>query len=228
MDRIIHVINASSRTDTGITEDMALSLRWMNVPGLPAINCVTLEDGPCGISTARDSDDAAPAVLRFIEREAGREEVAGFIVACFSDPGVFAARGLTGKPVAGIGEAGFAMAVSLGETIGTIGVGAGKGAKSMRIARHMGIAARVAGHRGLGLDYGELRQPELVERRLIEAGKALRDEDGAEVLLFAGAGLARYVAPLEQAVGLPVIDPTQAAAGMVLAQVMQGGYARHG
>ncbi|MFB9949630.1 aspartate/glutamate racemase family protein [Rhizobium puerariae] len=228
MDRIIHVINASSRTDTGITEDIALSLAWMNVDGLPRIDCVTLEDGPRGISTARDSDNAAPAVLRFIEREAKRAETAGFVVACFSDPGVFAARGLTGKPVAGIGEAGFSAALSLGEMIGTIGVAAGNGAKSMRIARHMGVAARVAGHRGMGLDYGQLQDPELVTRCVIEAGKALRDDDGVEALLFAGAGLARYVGPLEQAVGLPVIDPTQAAAGMVLAQVMQSGYPRHG
>lgn len=228
MSRIIHVINASSRTDTGITEDLARSLAWSRVPGLPAFNCLTLADGPRGISSARDSDDAAPAVLRFIEREAARAEVAGFVVACFSDPGVFAARGLTGKPVVGIGEAGFSAALAMGETIGTIGVAAGNGAKSMRLARHMGVAARVAGHRGLGLDYGELQDPSLVTARLIEAGEALRDEEGAGALLFAGAGLARYVSPLEQAVGLPVVDPTQAAAGVVLAQVMQAEYARHG
>ncbi len=224
MRKIIHVINASSRTDTGITEDLARSLAWANAPALPLFNCLTLQDGPCGISTARDSDDAAPAVLRFIERESKREETAGFVVACFSDPGVFAARGLTGKPVVGIGEAGFSAALSMGETIGTIGVAAGKGAKSMRMARHMGVAARIAGYRGLGLDYGQLQDSRLVTQRLIEAGKSLRDEDGAEALLFAGAGLARYVEPLEQSVGLPVVDPTQAAAGLVLAQVMQRSY----
>lgn len=228
MRKIIHVINASSRTDTGITEDLARSLAWADVPGLPVFDCLTLEDGPRGISTARDSDDASPAVLRFIEREARRDEVAGFVVACFSDPGVFAARGLTGKPVVGIGEAGFFAALSMGETIGTIGVAAGKGQKSMRLARHMGVAARIAGHRGMGLDYGQLQDPALVTERVIEAGRALRDEDGAEALLFAGAGLARYVAPLQDAVGLPVVDPTQAAAGVVLAQVMQAGYVRHG
>lgn len=227
-NRIIHVINASSRTDTGITEDLARSLAWSAAQGLPVFNCLTLEDGPQGISTARDSDDAAPAILRFIEREAKRGEVAGFVVACFSDPGVFAARGLTDKPVVGIGEAGFFAALSMGETIGTIGVAAGKGHKSMRLARHIGVAGRVAGHRGLGLDYGQLQDPALVTARVIEAGKALRDEEGAEALLFAGAGLARYVAPLQEAVGLPVVDPTQAAAGVVLAQVMQSDYARHG
>ncbi len=228
MKNVIYVINASSRTDTGITGDLARSLAWAAADAMPQVNCVTLEDGPCGISTARDSDDAAPAVLRFIEREAKKPETAGFVVACFSDPGVFAARGLTGKPVAGIGEAGFLAALSMGEMVGTIGVAAGNGAKSMRLARHIGVAQRIAGHRGLGLDYGQLQDPALVTARLIAAGKALRDEEGAGSLLFAGAGLARYVEPLEQAVGLPVVDPTQAAFGIVLAQVMQKAYARHG
>lgn len=218
--QIIHIINASSRSDTGITQNMAESLSGWAGEGLPRFNCVTLEDGPNGISTARDSDDAAPAVLRFIEREAIRPDVAGFVVACFSDPGVHAARGLTHKPVAGIGEAGFAAALALGDQIGTIGVAAGRGAKSMRLARHMGILDRVVGHRGLGLTYDQLQYPEVVTQAAIEAGRALKEE-GAEVLLFAGAGLARYVGPVQDAVALPVIDPTQAAAGIVFTQIMQ-------
>lgn len=220
MSAIIHVINASSRTDTGITESIAESLSGWARDGLPRFNCVTLEDGPNGISTARDSDDAAPAVLRFIEREAAKPEVAGFVVACFSDPGVYAARGLTGKPVAGIGEAGFAATLALGDQIGTIGVAAGRGAKSMRLARTIGIAARVCAHKGLGLTYDQLQYPEVVTQAVIKAGLALKAE-GAEVLLFAGAGLARYVKPLQDATGLPVIDPTQAAAGIVFAQILQ-------
>lgn len=224
MDKFIYVINASSRSDTGITEDLSQSLSWIQGDNLPKVKCVTLSDGPNGISTARDSDDAAPAVLRFIERQAKCEKTVGFVVACFSDPGVFSARELTHKPVIGIGEAGFLAALSLGDAIGTIGVAAGKGAKSMRLARHIGMVSRVAGHCGLGLDYAQLQDPSLVTSRMIDAGKLLRDEKGASVLLFAGAGLARYVEPLEQAVGLPVIDPTQAATGIVLAHVMQQNY----
>lgn len=76
MNGIIHIINASRRTDTGITEDLARSLNWVDGPAMPQINCVTLADGPCGISSARDSDDAAPAVLRFIEAESRDERAA--------------------------------------------------------------------------------------------------------------------------------------------------------
>lgn len=219
MRPIVYVINASSRMDTGITADLADSLAWLNGAGLPQIACITLEDGPNGISTARDSDNAAPAVLRFIERECVREDVAGFVVACFSDPGVYAARELTVKPVVGIGEAGYLSAFAFGDLVGVIGVA--EGSKVLRLARQLGLAQRIAGHRVLGLDYGQLKDSELVTDRVVAAGLSLRDEAGAGTLLFAGAGLARYVRSLERITGLPVVDPTQAAVGMVVAQVMQ-------
>ena len=54
---------------------------------------------------------------------------------------------------------------------------------------------------------------------MIETGKRLRDEDGANVLIMGCAGMARYRAPLEQATGLPVVEPTQAAASAALGQI---------
>ncbi|WP_226582255.1 aspartate/glutamate racemase family protein [Acuticoccus sediminis] len=220
---VVYILNASSRTDTGITEDLALSAAWLNASGACRVEAVTLTDGPNGIVGAVDSARAAPAVLGFIAREAEKAETGGFVVACFTDPGVYPARELTGKPVVGVGEAGFYAALSMGDRIGTIGVSAGHGPH--RMARHLGVQDRIAGHRGLGLDYSDLRRPDVVTARMIEAGTALRDEAGAEALLFAGAGLARYVAPLQDATGLPVVDPTQAALGIVAAQIMQAAYA---
>jgi Asp/Glu/hydantoin racemase len=71
------------------------------------------------------------------------------------------------------------------------------------------------------LNYGDLQHSDRVLDRLVAAGISLRDEAAAQAIVFAGAGLARYVAPLEDATGLVVIDPTQAAAAILLAQVMQ-------
>lgn len=221
---VIYVINASSRTDTGITADLQKSLHWADRPGLIEIRCVTLEDGPNGISTERDSNDAAPAVLRFIERMGAQPDTAGFIIACFSDPGLYAARDLTRHPVVGIGEAGLLAGMGLGDRIGTIGVSAGGESKIRRQLRQMGVGDRLAGHRGLALDYGQLRDPAVVTDGLIGAARSLRDDDGAQALVFAGAGMARYIAAVSEAVGLPVVDPTQAAVGLALAQCLQASY----
>lgn len=221
MNRTIYVVNASSRKDTGITDELARSLAWIKGEHLPRIACVTLEDGPNGIVTARDSDEAAPAVLRFIVRHAAEPGAAAFVVACFSDPGVAAARDLTTRPVIGIGEAGLTAALALGDRVGTVGVSAGQDAKSLRFARRTGILDRFAGHVSLGLDYADLQRPERVSQKLVEASLRLRDDRQAGVIVFAGAGMARYVGAVGEATGLPVVDPTQAAVSLALAAVMQ-------
>lgn len=221
MDKTIHVINASSRTDTGITAELARSLAWCAGPALPRIECLTLADGPNGIVNGRDSDRAAPAVLRHIEEYAGNANVAAFVVACFSDPGVPSAREITRKPVIGIGEAGLVAALALGDRVGTVGVSKGQDAKSLRFARRTGIAERYAGHASLGLDYADLQHPERVTQRLVEASVTLRDKFQAGVIVFAGAGLARYVKGVEEATGLPVVEPTQVAVAIALNAVMQ-------
>ena len=51
---------------------------------------------------------------------------------------------------------------------------------------------------------------------MVDVGWTLRDEDGADVLIMGCAGMARHRAPLEQELGVPVIDPTQAAASIAI------------
>jgi Asp/Glu/hydantoin racemase len=54
---------------------------------------------------------------------------------------------------------------------------------------------------------------------MTEVGQQLRDEDGADVLVMGCAGMARYRAELESGLGIPVVDPTQAAVGMAITAV---------
>ena len=56
--------------------------------------------------------------------------------------------------------------------------------------------------------------------RMIEVGRELRDQDGADVVVMGCAGMARHRAALEDALGVPVIDPTQAAVTMALGALM--------
>jgi allantoin racemase len=44
----------------------------------------------------------------------------------------------------------------------------------------------------------------------------LKDRDEAGAIVLGCAGMARHRGPLEQAVGIPVIDPTQAAVAMAI------------
>ena len=59
-----------------------------------------------------------------------------------------------------------------------------------------------------------LGQADLVLARLAEVGEALKSEDGADVLLLGCAGMARHRRTLQDRLGVPVVDPVQAAVGL--------------
>ena len=53
----------------------------------------------------------------------------------------------------------------------------------------------------------------------IVLGKRLREEHAADVLVMGCAGMARYRKGLQEAVGVPVVEPTQAAVSMAIGRV---------
>ena len=57
---------------------------------------------------------------------------------------------------------------------------------------------------------------------MVEVGLKLKDDDGAEAIVMGCAGMARHRRPLEDALGVPVIDPTQAAVAMAIGAVQAG------
>ena len=54
---------------------------------------------------------------------------------------------------------------------------------------------------------------------MIDVGRRLRDQHGADVLVMGCAGMARYRGDLEEAVQIPVVEPTQAAVTMAIGRV---------
>jgi Asp/Glu/hydantoin racemase len=54
---------------------------------------------------------------------------------------------------------------------------------------------------------------------MVEVGKKLRGEHGADVVIMGCAGMARYRKPLQDAIGIPVVEPTQAAVTMAIGRV---------
>jgi Asp/Glu/hydantoin racemase len=85
----------------------------------------------------------------------------------------------------------------------------------------MGIAGRLAGERAVGLPVVELADEAKTAQRMIEAGKALA-ADGADAIVMGCAGMAQYRDRVEQACGVPVVEPTQAAVAMAIGRVRLG------
>ena len=210
-DRII-VINPNSTAS--VTADISIALDDLRTDSNVEFECLTLTEGPPGIETQRHVDSVIVPLCRMIETCDNR--ASAFVLACFSDPGLHMARETTQKPVLGIAESGLLTALTLGDRIGVIAILAGSIPRHSRFFRTMGIEDRIAGEYPVELGVTELADENVTFARMTEVSKRLADEKGADVLIMGCAGMARYRTRLEDALNLPVVDPTQAAAGMAI------------
>ncbi len=222
MSAPILVINPNSNDEVTRAIDQALDPLRTN--DTPPIDCITLKDGPYGIESQRDSDVAANCVAAAItEHEANAD---AFVIACYSDPGIGAARELTRKPVFGIAETGLATAIMLGGRIGVISILPGAVNRHMAYARSLGLHDRIAGDLPVNMKVAELADEAKVTSKMLEIGRRLRDDHNANIIVLGCAGMARYRAGLEDALKIPVIDPTQAATAAAISALGLG-YRRH-
>jgi Asp/Glu/hydantoin racemase len=83
----------------------------------------------------------------------------------------------------------------------------------------MCLVDRFAGERALEMSVAETASGARTLDRLIEVGQALKEEDGANMIILGCAGMARHRAAVERALALPVIDPTQAAAVLAIGTI---------
>ena len=211
----IVVVNPNS--DTEVTAHLDRGLAGLRFADGPPITCVTLADAPKGIQTAMDSAVVVDPLCRLVERH--DNAAAAFVIACFGDPGIHAVREITRKPVVGIGEAGLTVALNLGDRIGIVTNLDTDIAGHHRQNRALGIGARVAGVRAVGIPVVGLGDEARSLPAMIEAARALVEEDGAQVIVPACAGMARYNERLRSTLGVPVVDATAAAVGITLAVV---------
>jgi len=198
-----------------VTDGIKLALDPLRKFGTP-IRCLTLAEGPPGIETQRQADLTIAPMLRLA---AAQKDAAGYVIACFGDPGLHALRDQTTLPACGIQQAAVMTALTLGQRFGVIAIQPASIPRHLRSFGAMGVLDRLAGDRALGLGVAELAEPDKSLSAMIATGKRLRDTDGADVLIMGCAGMAHFRSTLEAETGLPVVEPCQAAAAMALSQI---------
>lgn len=218
MSGTIYVINPNSTER--VTKGIADAVAPLRMAGGPAIDCLTLAEGPPGIQSQRDVDGLIPALLK---RAAGLEtEAAAFVIACFSDPGMHALREQSTKPVLGIAESGVLTALTLGQRFGIVAMLQNSIPRHLRYLGAMGVMGRFAGDLPVNLTIAEMADDELTLGRMIAVGRILRDTHHADVLVMGCAGMARFREPLERELAIPIVEPTQAAVTMAIGRVQLG------
>ena len=212
--RRIVVINPNS--NQAVTRGIDEALRPLAFADGPEIVCTTLAEGPYGIETQADVESVTMPLRRLVESDNGAD---AFVIACYSDPGLHVCREGSERPVFGIAECGVLTALARAERFGVIAIKQRSIRRHIRYLRQMGLMERLAGERPLEMSVAETASGENTLDRMVEVGRELRDRDGAEAIVMGCAGMARHRRPLEQALCLPVIDPTQAAVAMAIGAV---------
>lgn len=218
MTPTIFVINPNS--NEGVTAGIDAALEPLRISGGPAIRALTLKEGPAGIQSQHDVESVTLPLAKLAQSL--EAEASAFVIACFSDPGLHVVREAVQRPVLGIAESGALTAMTMGHKFGVIAILDKSIPRHLRLWGAMGVTDRLAGELAIGLTVAELSDRERTLKRMIETGKRLRDERQANTIVMGCAGMAVFRDPLQDALGIPVIEPTQAAATMALGRVRLG------
>ena len=154
----------------------------------PEIVCTTLAEGPYGIESQADAESVVMPLRRLIESD---NSAAAFVIACYSDPGLHVCREGTERPVFGIAECGVLTALTRAESFGVIAIAQRSIRRHIRYLRQMGLMDRLAGERPLGMSVAETASGTGTLAKMIEVGRALKDDDGAGAIVMGCAGMAR-------------------------------------
>lgn len=225
----MRIIVINPNTTESMTALIGAAARAAAAPGT-AISAVTPAMGPVSIESHYDEALAVPGLLAEIAaaERAGAgggpaDGVDGYVIACFGDPGLDAARELARGPVVGIAEAamrsacylgrGFSVVTTLGRTVG----------RARDLAEHYGVSRFCRGVRACEIPVLELENPVSEARKVItEECRRAVEEDGSDAVVLGCAGMADLCAHIAAEIGAPVVDGVAAAVKTVEGLVALG------
>ncbi|UPG74586.1 aspartate/glutamate racemase family protein (plasmid) [Roseomonas gilardii subsp. gilardii] len=208
MSRILVINPNRSASCTGTIRD---SVQPLVLAHGPRLEVVGLPEGPPAIATWRDWHAVAEPLCRLVEAE----PAAAYVIACVSDPAIDLLRSVTPRPVLGALRSGIAAAVARGERFGIVAFVEASVQRQRRVLQTLGLEARCVASLPLDLPMEVLTSAEGPRPRLLELGQALK-ERGADSVILGCAGMAGHRRFLEEKLGLPVIEPCQAAVAQAL------------
>jgi Asp/Glu/hydantoin racemase len=217
-NKTILVVNPNSTES--MTQGIDAACEPLRMSGGPRIECATLKEGPPGIETQQHVDALIAPLVSFIRKQ--EEKYDAFVIACYSDPGLHSVREATRKPVLGIAECGILTALTLGHRFGVIAILQKSIARHLRYMGALGVMDRLAAELPVDLPVLELSDEKKTFGRMTQVGRTLKEQHRADVVVMGCAGMARYRKPLQEAIGIPVVEPTQAAVTMAIGRVRLG------
>ncbi|QLC72134.1 aspartate/glutamate racemase family protein [Pseudomonas sp. LPB0260] len=222
----IRVINPN--TTAAMTEKIGAAAIRVASPGTRIV-ASNPRSGPESIESHFDEAISAVGVLEEV-RAGELEQTDAYILACFGDPGLLAARELTRAPVIGIAEAAFHLAAlistrfSIVTTLGRTGIIAEHLLQNYGYAHHC-RRVRAAEIPVLDLEHNG----NLALDRIIDECLRAKAEDNIGAIVLGCGGMADLTAQISEAVGLPIVEGVTAAVKLAEALAsLQLGTSKHG
>lgn len=152
------------------------------------------------------------------------------IVAAFGDPGLAGLREALPCPVTGLSEAALASACLLGQRFSIVAISQRIRAWYRETVQHNGLEGRLASIRGLDEPLADIGNVQADQgERLVQLAERCVDDDGADVIVLAGAPLAGLARSLRGRLPVPVVDGVSSAVRHAESLVaLQPGRARRG
>jgi allantoin racemase len=213
----IKIINGN--TCQPMTANINTSAQSVKFPGTEIVT-VQPQGGPESIESFYDEYLAIPGILEQIILDRDSD---AFIVACWGDPGIEAAREITAKPVIGIAEASLYVANMVAAKWSVV--------TTLHRVRDMvektiaktGLTERCASVRTTKLSVLDTEKDRSTTLDVLtEASQLAIQVDGAEAICLGCAGMSGLEQQLENRLGVPVIDAVAAAVKMAESLVSLG------
>ncbi len=180
-----------------------------------------------GVPSVECHLDDAVATLGVVEavRRGEAEGIDGYVIACFGDTGIAAAREIARGPVVGMTEAALFAAALLAETFSIVTLPARTRIHAHRVVRSLGLdaAGRSLPIRAIDVPvlFGADEEAAVADALAVQARLAV-EQDGAEAIVLGCAGIGHLASALSAELGVPVID------GVAVAVTMAEGLVRCG
>ena len=215
----VRLINPN--TTRAMTDTIGAAARAVAASGTEIV-AVNPTMGPASIESHYDEALSVPGILEQIA--IGEAEGSdGYVVACFGDPGLDAARELATGPVVGIAEAAFHLATLLGRRFAVVTTLSRTVGRAEDLVRQYGFTARCDAVYAVDIPVLELDDPASDARAaVIEQSRLAMMRPGVDAIVLGCAGMADLCADISREIGIPVIDGVAAATKLVESLVSLG------
>lgn len=202
------VINPNS--SKSVTEHIRRELETVKRPDTE-LTVVNPEEGPVSIESQYDRELVKPAILSLVQW-ANDASYDAIVIACFSDPGLDAAREISRIPVLGIEESTLHIAAMLGHRFSLVTAFPVHVPTRDLHARMGGFEHVYASTLVTNLSVLEMdANPDRTKERILDVARRAVADDRAEVIVLGCAGLSGYGNDIEEELGVMVLDPTAVA-----------------